>query len=89
MKKLKNRLGCALCILLACVLVSCDSMSVRTCHLAAKEYAQQKGYDIDTAMCDGYHSVILTKDSTVIWVNSNGYKYPYVKEFTVVRTYAR
>ena len=82
-----------LCILLICVLFSSalgfglQSFSTEHCHSAAKEYVLQKGYDIDTAMFDGFSSVILTKDSTVLWINSNKLKYPYVKEFIVVRDY--
>ena len=90
MKSLLKVRSFAIYILLACVLLSsCDAMSERTCHLAAKEYAQQKGYDIDTALYNGYHSLIITKDSTILWINSNDYSYPFVKDMEVLRAYAR
>lgn len=74
--------------LLACtLLIGCDAMSPRTCHLATKEYVQQQGYDIDTAMYNGFHSVVLTKDSSILWIDSNTYRYPFVKSMEVVRTY--
>lgn len=90
MKTLKLKLGYALCILLTCVLVSCNGFSTRTCHLAAKEYVREQGYAIDTAMYYDYRSYIFTKDSTVIIVDSHReFKYPYVNYMKVVRKYAR
>ena len=91
MKNLILKTGIArhfLCALLIAMLFSSCTLSYKYCHCVAKNYVINKGYAIDTAWYNGFHTTILTKDGCFIIIDSGKWNYPYVKEMNVVRKYS-
>jgi hypothetical protein len=74
-------------IVLWIFIVGCGGFSKSKCHIAALESIYSKGYKIDTAFYNGWHTIVVTTDSCIWSIESRGLEYPYITDIKIIKNY--